>query len=211
MKKIYLAAALASAMPSAALAQVYQTTGGYGSAVLDQRGAAFVNTDGLKATYSYNAIDVTPVATATDVLVITGSATKTVRISQVCAGGTATAASIYDLYLYKRTTADTGGTSTAPVPAQHDSNDPAATATIALYTANPSALGTSGTPIRAGHFTLINATTPSAGQNFSCWIFGEGEEKVVLRGTSQQLAINHAGGAVPAGANLYYMIEFQEE
>lgn len=210
MKRI-LAVVAAILIPVAAYAVPFSSTGGYGNPVLDTSGAAFVNTDGLKATYSYTATDITPVATATDVVVLGGSATKTVRVSQVCIGGTATAASTYDVYLYKRITADTGGTATNPTPAQYDSQDAAASATVYLYSANPTLGTASGSAIKAQHIVLVNGGTPGSQSVSSCWVFGNGEERPTLRGVAQQFAINHGGGAVPAGASVYYTIEFTEE
>jgi hypothetical protein len=90
-----------------------------------------------------------------------------------------------------------------------DSADPAPTATVALYSVAPTA-GT-GAIIRGGHLVLINATTPAAQATITCWQFGGGEEKPVLRGVSQQIAINHGGAAVPAGASNYYLVEWTEE
>ena len=98
-----------------------------------------VSINGTRATYHYVAQDITPVATSTDVVVLSGSASKVIRVTKVSIVGTATAASIYDHYLIKRTAANTGGTSTSPTPAKSDSNDPSASATLKLYSANPSA------------------------------------------------------------------------
>lgn len=212
MKRILAFSALLALFSGAALADnAFNTTGGYGNPILDARGAGYVSVDGLRATYSYVASDITPVATATDVVVITGSATKTVRISRVCFGGSATAASIYDVYMYKRTVADTGGTATNPTPTQHDSNDAAASAVVSLYTANPT-VGT-GTLIRGSKTFLINGATPVGGTPLTCWDFGIGVERPTLRGVAQQFAINHGAGAqaVPAGASVYYNVEWTEE
>jgi hypothetical protein len=209
MKRILAILALASFVPAAALAVPYTTTGGYGTPVLDSSGASYVNTDSLKSTYAFQGTDLTPYATAQDYIVLTGSATKTLKLAQVCFGGDATAASIYDIYLYKRTTPDTGGTATSQTLTQYDSNDPAPTGVVSLYTVAPTA-GT-GTLIRGGHMVLLNATTPAAQSTLTCWQFGVGEEKPTLRGVNQQIAINHGGAAVPGGASSYYLIEWTEE
>lgn len=208
-KKALVIGALAILTPASVIAVPYTTTGGYGNPVLDSAGASYVNTDGIKATYAYTATDITPVATATDVVVIGGSATKTIRISSVCVGGTATAASIYDTYNYMRTTADTGGTATNPTPVKYDSQDGTAAATVSLYTANPTT-GT-GSVIKAAKVALVNATTPGSQLANTCWVFGNGEERPILRGVAQQFAIGHNGAAVPAGASIYYSIEWTEE
>ena len=170
-----------------------------------------VSTSGVRATYHYVAADVTPVATATDVVVLSGSATKVVRVTKVTLVGTATAASIYDHYVIKRTAANTGGTSTTPTAAKSDSNDPAQSATIRLYTANPSALGT-GVTVEANKTYLSASATPGAAALPIVYTFGtRGDKPIVLRGTSESLAFNFGGAAVPSGANLYIAIEWTED
>lgn len=210
MKRVLAVLALAAFAPAAALAQGFNTTGGYGNPVLDTHGAAYVNTVGLKPTYSYTAADITPVATATDVVTLTGVTGKVIRVSQVCVSGTATATSVLDTYVYKRLTADTGGTSTTPTFTQHDSNDAAASGVISLYTANPTV--TAAPLIRAGHVVLMNVSTPLGLVNPYCMQFGVSSgERIVLRGAAQQLSIGHNGGSIPSGASIYYTIEWSED
>lgn len=173
--------------------------------------AVGVSINGTRATYRYVAQDITPVATATDVLVLSGSASKVVRVTKVSIVGTATAASIYDHYVVKRTAANTGGTSTTPTAAVSDSTDPAQSATLRLYTANPSALG-AGVTIEANKTYLSASTTPGAAALPSIYSFGVRNDKaIVLRGTSQSIAINFNGQAVPAGSSLYLAIEWTED
>ena len=212
MKRIIYSAIGFAFIGSVAYAQGFNTTGGYGNPVLDTKGAGYVNTDGLKATYSYQINDFTSlVASATDVVVLTGSATKTVKVTQVCVGGDATAAAVYDVYLYKHTIANTGGTATNPAAVKHDSLDVAATATLSLYTANPT-IDTTKALLRGGHAVLVNGTTPAWANPPTCWQFGSNmEEKLTLRGVAQELAISHGGGTVPSGASMYYTITWTEE
>ena len=170
-----------------------------------------ISTNGTRATFHYVAQDITPVATATDVLVLSGSATKVIRVTKVSVVGTATAASIYDNYIIKRTAANTGGTSTSVTPAQSDSADAAATATLKLYTANPSALGT-GISVEGAKTYLSAGVTPGAAALPHVYTFGARNDKaIVLRGTGESLAFNFGGQAVPTGANLYLSIEWTED
>ena len=170
-----------------------------------------ISTNGTRATFRYVAQDITPVATATDVLVLTGSATKVIRVTKVEVVGTATIASIYDHYIVKRTTANTGGTSTNVTAAKSDSADDAQTAALALYTANPSAVGT-GIAVEAHKTYLSASATPGAAALPSSYEFGVRNDKaIVLRGTSESLAINFNGQAVPTGASLYLSFEWTED
>ena len=170
-----------------------------------------VSHNGTRATFHYVAQDVTPVATATDVLVLSGSASKVIRVTKVSLVGTATAASIYDHYVIKRTAANTGGTSTSVTAAKSDSSDDAQTATLKLYTANPSGLGT-GISVEANKTYLSASATPGAAALPIVYTFGTRNDKaIVLRGTSESLAINFNGQAVPSGASLYLNIEWTED
>jgi hypothetical protein len=169
------------------------------------------STNGTRATFRYVASDVSPVATATDVLVLSGSSSKVIRVTKVSINGTATAASIYDHYVIKRTAANTGGTSTSKTAAQSDSSDAAQTATLLQYSANPSALGT-GIAFEGNKTYLAASTTPGAAALPFVYTYGNRNDKaIVLRGTSESLAINFGGQAVPSGANLYISIEWTED
>jgi hypothetical protein len=210
MKRILAVLVLAAFAPAAALAVPYSTTQGYGTPVLDTSGSAYVNVEGQKNTFSYSSTDITPVATATDVVTLVGSASTTIRVKKVCVEGTATGPSTYDTYLWKRTALDTTGTATQPSIAAHDSNQATPLGVINLYSANPGALGT-GVQLRSGHLYLGQAATSPTSATGRCWQFGDaGEESLVLRGAAQSLAINHGGAAVPAGAAVYYTITWTE-
>jgi len=82
---------------------------------------------------------------ATDIFTITGSATKTIRITRIRIGGNSTTATWHIFLGIKRSTANTGGTSTVLTRVPHDSLNAAATATIRAYTANPTLGTTVGT------------------------------------------------------------------
>jgi len=174
-------------------------------------GVLSISTNGTRSTFRYVATDFAPVATATDVLVLSGSASKIIRVTKVSIVGTATAASIYDHYLIKRTVANTGGTSTNPSAVKADSNDAAQTAVLTLYSANPSALGTGQT--FEGNKTYLSASsTPGAAALPVIYTYGNRNDKaIVLRGASESIAINFGGQAVPSGANLYLNIEWTED
>lgn len=169
-----------------------------------------VSHNGTRSTFRYVAQDVTPVATATDVLVLSGSSSKVIRVTRVCVVGSATAASIYDHYIIKRTTANTGGTSASKTAAQSDSTDSAQTATLLQYTANPT-LGT-GISVDGNKTYLSASATPGAAALPREYTYGTRNDKaIVLRGTGESLAINFGGQAVPAGASLYLTIEWTED
>jgi hypothetical protein len=165
-----------------------------------------VTTEGITATYGIAGAGNTPAPTPTDVFILNGSATKTVKIKRITVSGLATTAGTMSVSLVKRTTANTGGTSTAPSIALFDSKDAAATAVPKLYTANPSALGTGITLSTQS----LNFGVAGAAANVVFDFSTRNDKAIYLRGVAEGLAINLNGGAVPSGGTFGYTIEFEE-
>jgi hypothetical protein len=166
-------------------------------------------------TYKYSSLGNTPAATPTDLFTITGSATKTVRVTKIVISGLATAAGQLNPLIIRRSSADSGGTSTAPALLPRDSvnsttSGTAATATLALYTANPASLGTTvGTLDSCRLFLQV-----AAGGSPDVCVFSYGtndDQLTVLRGTTDILAINFAGAAVPTNGVIDIDVELTEE
>lgn len=164
--------------------------------------------DGIKTTYSAAATNFAPPATPTDIFTITGSASKTVRVTKIFVTGTQTTAAVRDVLLIKRSSANTGGTSAAATAVPHDSANAAATATVLSYTINPTALGTAvgtifskkvfipGTGVVQGELILDFGTT--------------NDQAIVLRGTAQVLAVN-LNSVTSTGNAVNITIEWTEE
>lgn len=162
--------------------------------------------DGGKDSYAASTTLV-PGAAATDVFTITGSATKTIRITHIILSAVANTQIDVSTQLIKRSAADTGGTSTAPTRVPYDSTNLAATAVVAAYTANPTlgtAVGTLAT------FKLSFVLTTSAAADILLEYGNRPTQAIVLRGAAQQLAINLNGTTITAGS-LSITIEWTEE
>lgn len=152
----------------------------------------------IRQTYSASVTGLAPAVAATDIFLINGSATKTVRITRIQISGIATAAGAYAVQLIKRSAANSGGTSTAPTVVPHDSTDAAATAVVLAYTANP----TPGTAVGTMQVKTITVSTAAGAipivpteMNFEM----RDEQPIVLRGTAQGLAINLNGVTMTGG------------
>ena len=166
-----------------------------------------------RQTFSIQFADVTPVATATDIITITGQTGKVIRINKLEVSGDATGVSVVDFYFYKRFAANTGGivfvataTSASTCIATESTY-----ASIKLYSANPSALGY-GQLIKANHYALLAAI--STGYPGAPWVeeFGtRNDQKLVLRGPAESLSFNLNGATLPAGLNVYVAITCTEE
>ncbi len=185
------------------------TSGQRGTLQLDPRSFLITTpVDGFKQTYSMSTT-VALAATATDVVTIVGSATKTVRVLQIRVSGISTTAITTPVLLIKRSAANTGGTSTAMTQVPHDSNNAAATATGAAYTVNPTGLGAAVGTIRQDRLSF--AVTGSVAENPLEWNLGNKPgQAIVLRGTAQVLAVNLNSTTV-TGGSISVSIEWTEE
>lgn len=169
-----------------------------------------VSTSITKSTYGAAISGLVIASLATDIVTVTGSASKTIKIQNIEISGTTTAgagASV-SATLVKRSTADTGGTSTTPTAVAYDSTNSAATATFRAYTVNPTSLGTAVGSIRATRLVLAQVGT--AGQPIT-WAFdGNYSQFPTLRGTSEQLCINFNTTTI-TGPVISISIEWSEE
>lgn len=141
------------------------------------------------ATYSASTAAVASASSATDFCTLTGSATKTIRVTQLRFGGTLTTAANALIKVTKRSTADSSGTSQNLVEVPHDSSDSAATATALVYTANPTVGTTVGDLAAYRLFFPAPATATTTNDPF-IFEYGLLSEPVVLRGTGEVLVVN---------------------
>lgn len=169
--------------------------------------------DGQKLTFSACVTGLVTATTPTDVFTISGSATKTVRITRLGFTGLQTTSALRDIVLLKRSTANVGGTSTTPIAVPYDSLNPAATASVKAYTANPTTLGTLVGNMRSYKYPLdANPTGTSAVPTTPQeWVFGDkGGQAVVLRGVNESFSVN-LNGVTSTGDSLDIFVEWTEE
>lgn len=173
--------------------------------------------DGQRATFSATKVGLVTAASATDIFTITGSTSKVVRITRIEATATTTSATpaALDVLLVKRSTANSGGTSTgSPTAVPYDSSNAAATATVFSYTANPTTGTLVGTALRGAKFfqTLGTYTaTDFPTKDSLIWDFGNRPSQApALRSTSEVLAVNLNGASATATASFDLMIEWTE-
>lgn len=194
------------AMPQAGPATTDPSTGAIYAPVGD------APLDGYKASYSAAVQGLASAASATDIFTLTGSATKTVRITHLEVSGIATTILDTSVEAIVRTTADTGGTGVAVTAVAHDQNSPAATAVVTKYTANPTINDGTPKPIRSEK-VLFNLAAPTAGSESGRLMLDFGtrpSQAIVLRGVVQQLAIN-LNGVTIAGPSIDISVEWTEE
>lgn len=163
--------------------------------------------DGTKATYSASAVNLVSATSATDIFTITGSATKTVRVSKLYISGLATTGGNITVNFVKRSTANSGGTSSTLTGVPFDSTSAAATAVVRSYTANPTT-GTSVGTVRSNRVFISGGATTASSNSFD--VFGDFAQAVVLRGTSESLCINLNGVTINS-PSLNLWVEWVEE
>lgn len=164
---------------------------------------------GTRSTF-HATVDVALANPATDFFVIGGSATKTLRITRVAIILTATTAGIVQLFLFRRSTADTAGTAVAATRVRADGNSGGSAADVVVqgYTANP----TVGTLVGSiGQRRVVAVVSPNQ-PAFHEWTFGNrpGGTAQVLRGTNQQLCAS-LNGAGLTGGDASIEVEWTEE
>jgi hypothetical protein len=158
-----------------------------------------------KATYR-TAFVVAPAATATDIFQIIGSGTKTVEITRIIIGGTQITTGQVAFYIKKRSTANTGGTSSASTMVPLLSTDAAATAVGAIYTANP----TTGTTVGDVDIRLVPITATTVADTQATELnYGTLGKPITLSGVAQALTINLNGVTITSGS-IAIAIEFTE-
>lgn len=165
--------------------------------------------DGRRATYSAATLAFASAATATDIFIVQGSATKTIRIIAVKVFATRSTAGAGDIFLLKRSTANTGGTAVPTNRVPLDSQYPAATATVRHYTANP----TVGTLV--GNIDAYRGIIPASATLINNPIINRtyGDRPgsaIVLRGTTELFAVN-LNSVTVAGGSFIVQVEWTEE
>lgn len=157
----------------------------------------------------------TPGTTANSVVVLSGSATRVVRVHSVIFGISATAAASSQFAIQKYSTAPTGGVAVVTNGLPHNSNN-TPTAICQYYTASPGTLGT-----LIGSITIVRFPVPPtipATWTGACIVGGTEllpfmnnvVQPIVLRGTSEHIHISL--GANPlAGQTHYFRIVWTEE
>jgi hypothetical protein len=154
-------------------------------------------------TYAAVSVGLVPASSATDLVCLTGSSNKVVRLLSVKVGGTAGTALSTPVLITKHVTANSGGTAATgnalPVPYKVDTSDGTPTATTTAYTANPTINDASPGVIDAGisTFGVTTASSPSQQFNYFTHIYNE---PPTIRGTAQQLCVNLNGVSVSTGS-----------
>jgi hypothetical protein len=171
-------------------------------------------------TYMARSALITPASSPTDVFTLYGSSTKTITvlkievIYEVSSGGDTEQTNVF---LIKRSTANSGGTATTLTNVPLDSNNASATATATSYSSSNPTTGAAVGTIMSGVLTSAygsTLTTPNG--TGPCPLFTKlyvahlETQGIVLRGTAQGIAVNLNGtvnGSSPTFAVIFTWTE----
>lgn len=156
--------------------------------------------------YRAASLPFTPGATPQDVFTITGSATRSVRVTGSGICSVQTTAGINAWRLNKRSTANTGGTSSAVTRVPTDGSYPAATATVLQYTANP----TAGALVGALWSGWVVSPAPASVASILGRDVDLTRPALLLTGVADVLAWNFAGAALPVGLSVQAWVAWDE-
>jgi len=206
-------AAATAPLNGLAILSVYESTvpvltNGQSCAVqADTTGSTYMNNEGRKATYSGQVNSTTGISGNN--FVLTGSASKVIRITRIIFSGVATAATTTVVGFTIVSSAFTGGTSSTAgvVIGQYDSATAAATATAKFYSVTPTGGGaTQSYPVIVSYTFGASTTTG----NIYTWDFGNRASGcIVLRGVAQQFSLYI--GTAPVGCIYSCTYEWTEE
>lgn len=210
--KRFTVALIAALFATSALAASYTDVAITNGAAYPNRKVARVAESG----YRYAGTAFSMVATPTAVIVIKGSATKTVAIKKICLSGGATAYGSMPFTIVRRSSAGTLNTAvlTAVTAGKLATANAAASAVVSTVgTANYQTLGTAVATMGAGRLSMValgSAATSSGGAPL-CWDFSDPlNQPLILSGASEYLTIDGNGSAIPSGGVLDYEIETAE-
>ncbi len=159
-------------------------------------------------TYSASITGLITALTATDIASIGGSDSKTITITKIVITGNAGTAITSDVSIIKRSSANSGGTSSTATAVPYDSQDPAATAVVKSYTANPT-IGTA-----TGTIAGAKLVVPSVAGTFAAPLTFEWGKNLlskpkILHGIAESLCVNLNGGTI-LSSSLNIFIEWSE-
>lgn len=164
-------------------------------------------------TYTASAVGLVPAASGTDIFCISPGTSKNISIKKITIAGSAGTAITTPFLVYRRVTLDTGGTPATgialPVAVPLFTSDPASTATLVSYTANPTITDASPKLLDAPVVSL--AVTTTANNPPAATVYGEAlgfftHGLVLSKNTTQQVCINVNAVSIASGVVAITMI-----
>lgn len=173
-------------------------------------GIAAVDTESLKNTYSYTTASMVLQAAPADIFQLAGAASIVTRIKRIWAQVGSTVSGKLNLQVIKRSTGSTGGTSASGTLSKYDSGDATNSSLVTVWTANPSATGTTISSMFNFMQPVNAAATPQQAPSLLFSI--DNAKALVLRGAAEFLVINGSLSTLTNADNAITLnVEFTEE
>lgn len=168
-----------------------------------------------RKTYRWRGNNLTPAANCSDLLILSGAAGYTIRLTEVQIQCSSNSAVLVPVLLLRRAALNTGGTiialnSSVDIAMNGDS---APAATLNQYTANPTGLGSGVTNIHGGNLYSPSTIAPNVNE-FRIWDFNPiaAAPPAIVNNPNMLFAINLGGGSLPGGLNTFGIsIEWTED
>lgn len=173
--------------------------------------------DTQRPTYRAGALFTPEVTGAVTLISVTGSASKTVRITRIGISLVATDESSFIAKLQRVSALGAGGTTVSPTIAEMDTGTAAATAVVSHYTTTLKAAGTlvggpMSTQIVSGQLVALTADVHATQMAMLFPEGGLGGQAIVLRGDSDFLTVqNILPTNMSAGTQIAYFVEWIED
>lgn len=141
----------------------------------------------MKQTFSASLSGISPVASASDVCTLSGSATKTIKVRRITFTSLPTTIVSEPIQILKRSTASVYTSAVALTKTPYDSSNAASTVALAeAFTANP----TVGTLVGALADVVLPFGLTGTGNAPYTFVFGQLGQPIVLRGVAQSVVVN---------------------
>lgn len=170
----------------------------------------YVNSAINLPTYSAVSNGVQIAGTPTDVFTISGAANKMIKIREVTVTGVNSSNLNFLVTLVRRSSLNTGGTSSLLTAVPYHSDSSAASAIVRQYTGNPT-VGTEVGYVRTQYLFLPALASANAVDKCQ-WNFGDDNTQcLMLRSASELVAVNLLGATIGGTTVLNCRIEWTEE
>ena len=158
-------------------------------------------------TYMVSTPFFTPATLCTDFFQIAGSSSKKVRLTKLFVNASNSQSDKYKFFVFKRSTASSGGTSSAGVAVPVNSSMPSATASSLYFTANPTVGSVVGQVNAVSFFT--NGVAQGGGANvlYDCGMY---DGALTLNSASEAICISAGGVTLPDSPSLQVTAVFEE-
>jgi hypothetical protein len=176
----------------------------------DSSGIPYSNIEGQIPSYSAVVPANAGYATPTDLCALQNPLTSGVvmRVTQVRVLMVATAATLADIYLQKRSALSTLGGIAAVTDFIHDSRDPVSSGNLQTFASAPTLAGVV-TNVRVKR-AFVGATGTGSLLEEVVWQWGDRSIRQPHLVAGQQLALNFNGAGIPAGFSYYATFEWSE-